>query len=43
MVMAEVDIGLRPATLLSITMTDYTVYTQSYLNMLSLGVRNEKY
>ena len=42
MVMIEVDIGLRPANFLHITMVDYTLPTQGFLNNLFKGVFKEK-
>ena len=42
MVMIEVYIDIRPATLLLITMVNYTFSTQGYLEMRFLGVCKEK-
>ena len=42
MVLIEVYTGLRPSTFLPITMTDNTVPHRSPLNMLFLGLGEEK-
>ena len=42
MVMREVDIGLRPANFLHITMVDYPLSTQCSLNKIYQGVYKDK-